>query len=72
MAADLGFATAVTTQRGLLHAADARRPMALPRISVNGDYQALHYLDLLLSGVPYAIEKRLNRIRGRAPASASS
>ena len=72
MAADLGFATAVTTQRGLLHAADARRPMALPRISVNGDYQALRYLDLLLWGVPYAIEKRLNRIRGRAPASASS
>lgn len=72
MAQALGFRTAVTTRRGVLTERDAKAPMALPRISVNGDYQSLRYLDLLLSGVPYAIEKRLNRIRGRTPASASS
>lgn len=71
-AAALGFRTGVTTRRGMLTERHAATPMALPRISVNGDYQSLRYLDLLLSGVPYAIEKRINRIRGRAPASASS
>lgn len=72
LARALGFATAVTTRRGVLTPAHAGRLHELPRISVNGDYQQLRILDLLLSGVPYAIERRINRIRGRAPASASS
>jgi peptidoglycan/xylan/chitin deacetylase (PgdA/CDA1 family) len=70
-AAELGFRTAVTTRRGVLFPSYAQQLMALPRISVNGDYQSLRYLDLLLSGVPYAIERRLNWVRGRAAASAS-
>jgi len=70
-AAELGFATAVTTRRGVLRVEDGARLTALPRISVNGSYQSLHYLDLFLSGVPYALESRLSRFRGSAPASAS-
>ncbi len=72
LAHELGFATAVTTRRGVLVPAHARHLHALPRISVNGDYQQLRILDLLLSGVPYAIERRINRLRGWASASASS
>lgn len=72
LARAFGFVTAVTTRRGVLFPGHAGRLAELPRISVNGDYQRLRYLDLLLSGVPYAIERRLNRIRGRATASAST
>jgi peptidoglycan/xylan/chitin deacetylase (PgdA/CDA1 family) len=71
LARDAGFATAVTTRRGVLDSGHANHLAELPRISVNGDYQRLRYLDLLLSGVPYAIERRINRLRGRSAASAS-
>ena len=50
----LGMATAVTTRKGLLHAADAGRMSALPRLSLNGDFQDRRYLKVLLSGAPFA------------------
>lgn len=52
--AELGLATAVTTRKGLLHAADRNRLSALPRLSLNGDFQDLRYLKVLLSGAPFA------------------
>lgn len=58
LADELGFATAVTTRRGVL--ADENRRAALPRISMNGHYQASRYVDVLLSGVPMALERRLH------------
>ncbi len=73
MARELGFETAVTTRRGVLHGGEAATPFALPRISVNGGYQAIRYLDLFLSGVPYALERGLKRIGGvRLAADAAS
>ena len=57
LAAELGFATAVTTRRGVL--GPKSRPTALPRISMNGHYQSARYVDLLLSGVPIALERRI-------------
>ena len=53
-AADLGFATGVTTRPGVLAAADAQDPTALPRISVNGLWQSTEVLDVLLSGLAFA------------------
>lgn len=55
MASALGFATAVTTRPGLLHADSAARPTALPRVSVNGLWQSTGALDVLLSGVGFAV-----------------
>lgn len=51
LAAEAGYASAVTTRHGLLQAAHAGHPHALPRISVNGRYQRLAHLRTMLSGV---------------------
>ncbi len=50
MAAELGFKTAVTTRPGVLFRAHRNHLTALPRISLNGEYQRLRYARVLLSG----------------------
>jgi len=50
IAAELGFKTAVTTRPGVLFPQHAERLTALPRISLNGEYQRLRYVRVLLSG----------------------
>ena len=72
LAGELGFDTAVTTQRGVLRGGEMSAPFALPRISVNGGYQAIRYVDLFLSGVPYALERGLKRLRGITPAAVAA
>ncbi len=50
IAAELGFKTAVTTQPGVLFREHRNHLTALPRISLNGEFQQLRYLRVLLSG----------------------
>jgi peptidoglycan/xylan/chitin deacetylase (PgdA/CDA1 family) len=70
MVAELGLATAVTTRKGLLHAADAGRLNALPRFSLNGDFQDPRYIKVLLSGAPFAVWKAFQRWSTPAPSQA--
>ena len=51
---DFGFSAAVTTRPGLLEADNARRPTALPRVSLNGHYQKTRYVRALLTGIPFS------------------
>ncbi len=51
LAAESGFASAVTTRHGLLRPEHAKHLCALPRISLNGRYQNLGYVRTMLSGV---------------------
>jgi peptidoglycan/xylan/chitin deacetylase (PgdA/CDA1 family) len=50
IAAELGFKTAVTTRPGVLFPEHRDHLTALPRLSLNGDYQRLRYVRVLLSG----------------------
>lgn len=50
---ELGLKTAVTTRKGVLYSEHAEHLMALPRVSLNGDFQDLKYLSVLMSGVPF-------------------
>ncbi len=54
-AAALGYVTGVTTRPGVLSSADASRPTALPRISMNGLWQSTGAVDVLLSGAGFAL-----------------
>ncbi len=55
IAAELGFSSAVTTRPGMIFPAHRDHATALPRLSVNGNWQSLDALEVLLSGVPFAL-----------------
>jgi len=62
LAAAAGFRTAVTTRPGVIFPDHVNHLTALPRISVNGEFQRLRYLDVLLSGAPTALMNRFRRV----------
>ena len=55
LAREAGFDTAVTTRRGPLFPGHANHLHALPRVSLNGHFQAMRYVDLFLSGAPFLL-----------------
>ena len=62
IARELGFKTAVTTRPGVLFPAHAEHLTALPRISVNGEYQKQRYVKVLMSGAGTALWNRFKRV----------
>ena len=62
IAAELGFKTAVTTRPGVLYRAHRDYLTALPRISVNGEFQQQRYLKVLMSGAGTAFWNRFRRV----------
>ena len=62
LARELGFATAVTTRPGMLFPEHAEHLTALPRVSLNGLWQDLGYLDVLISGAPFRLWNRGRRL----------
>jgi len=62
IAAELGFKTAVTTRPGVLFPEHAAHLTALPRISLNGEYQQRRYAKVLLSGAATALWNRFRRV----------
>jgi peptidoglycan/xylan/chitin deacetylase (PgdA/CDA1 family) len=69
VAREMGFLTAVTTMKGLIHARHRTEMTALPRLSLNGDYQDTRYTSTLLSGVPFALR---DLVKGLLPAQAAA
>ncbi|MFV1982862.1 MAG: polysaccharide deacetylase family protein, partial [Thiohalomonadales bacterium] len=59
---ELNFATATTTRKGLLYPEHAQHLHALPRVSLNGCYQKQRYIKLFLSGTPFALWQKFNRV----------
>ncbi len=62
IAAELGFKTAVTTRPGVLFPEHAVHFTALPRISLNGEYQRSRYAKVLMSGAATALWNRFRRV----------
>lgn len=56
---EFGFRSATTTRKGLIYPTHADGLMRLPRLSLNGNFQSLRILDVLMSGVPFAMAKAL-------------
>jgi peptidoglycan/xylan/chitin deacetylase (PgdA/CDA1 family) len=57
-----GFKTAVTTRPGMLFGENADHLTALPRVSLNGNYQAARILPVLTSGAATAMWNGFRRI----------
>jgi len=62
LAAELGFKTAVTARPGVLFGRHRQCMTALPRIPVDGDYQRMRYLRVLLSGSATALWNGFRRV----------
>jgi peptidoglycan/xylan/chitin deacetylase (PgdA/CDA1 family) len=62
IAAELGFKTAVTTRPGVLFKAHAEHLTALPRLSLNGEYQRQRYVKVLMSGAGTAMWNKFRRV----------
>jgi peptidoglycan/xylan/chitin deacetylase (PgdA/CDA1 family) len=61
LAAQAGLLSSFTTQPGYIPATGSRH--GLPRVSINGLFQRLRYLDVLLSPGLWALRDRFRRIR---------
>src|SRR6185312_4033079 len=55
IASDLGFKTAVTTRPGVIFRRHTEHLTALPRISLNGNFQRTRYAKVLISGAATAL-----------------
>lgn len=62
IAQSLGFKTAVTTRPGMIFPENAAHLTALPRLSLNGNYQDKRFLPVLTSGAATAMWNGFRRI----------
>lgn len=57
-----GYRLAVTTRPGVIYPEHREHMHALPRVSLNGEFQALRYAEVLRSGLPFALQSGFKRV----------
>ena len=62
LARQIGYASAVTTRPGMVFPQHAAHLTALPRVSINGNWQDIGFVEVLLSGAPFALWNRGRRV----------
>jgi peptidoglycan/xylan/chitin deacetylase (PgdA/CDA1 family) len=62
IAKELGFKTAVTTLKGVIFPEHADHLTALPRVSLNGEYQSSVFTKLYMTGAPFALWNKFRRV----------
>jgi peptidoglycan/xylan/chitin deacetylase (PgdA/CDA1 family) len=62
LASAAGYRTAVTTRPGMVFPESASHLMALPRVSLNGNYQDTRILPVLTSGAATAMWNGFRRV----------
>jgi peptidoglycan/xylan/chitin deacetylase (PgdA/CDA1 family) len=62
LAREMGFLTAVTTEKGVVYAGHSASATALPRVSLNGDYQDTRFTETLLTGLPFALRDAVKAV----------
>jgi peptidoglycan/xylan/chitin deacetylase (PgdA/CDA1 family) len=60
--AEAGFEAAVTTRKGVIFPEHKHHLTALPRVSLNGNFQKLRYVDVLMSGAAFALLNGFRRV----------
>lgn len=69
LASELGLKTGVTTRKGLLRREHSSALTALPRVSLNGDFQKSRYVKVMLNGAPFALLDIAQRLTLRRAAA---
>lgn len=59
---ELGFATSTTTRKAMIFPENSDHMQAIPRVSLNGDFQSPHFVRLFLSGAPFALSNKFKRL----------
>lgn len=62
LAKDAGYELALTTRPGVIFPEHREHMTALPRVSLNGHFQKIRYVDVLRSGVPFALPHCFRRL----------
>lgn len=62
LAKKAGYKTAVTTQKGMLYPQHKEYLHALPRVSLNGEYQNIRYVKTYVSGLPFMLWNKFKKI----------
>ncbi len=57
-----GFSAAVTTRKGMIYSGHADHLTALPRVTLNGAFQHIRYVDVLMSGLPFMLANRFRAV----------
>jgi peptidoglycan/xylan/chitin deacetylase (PgdA/CDA1 family) len=62
LVAKAGFEAAVTTRKGVIFPEHKHHLTALPRLSLNGGFQKIRYVDVLMSGTAFALWNGFKRV----------